>query len=100
MVFEGAAIGKSRQLIVQCHPSIAGDLLFEHDQDHADRDKRLLHVPHMRDDIGIGAERHDKWMNKETYCPDEEPGQDSETASALDGQTLLKFESGNGIDAR
>ncbi len=48
-VFEEAAVGEAGELIVQGQPLVGGDLLFEHDDEHADGDEELLHVPDFGD---------------------------------------------------
>ena len=53
-VLEEAAIGQAGELVVEGEPLVGGDLLLQHDQDHADGDEGLLHVPDVGGDVGVG----------------------------------------------
>ena len=56
-VLEEAAVGEAGEFVVEGEPLVAGDLLLEHDEDHADGDEGLLHVPDVGGDVGVGGVR-------------------------------------------
>ena len=98
-LFEGAAVGQAGELVVEGEPLVADDLFFEHDEDHADGDEGLLHVPDVGGDVGELAVADDEGMDEEAERPDEEAGEDGEAAGAVAGQAVFEFEGGDGVDA-
>ena len=52
-ILEEAAVGEAGELVVEGVPLVAGDLLLEHDEEHADGDEELLHVPDLGGDVGV-----------------------------------------------
>ena len=55
-LLEETAVGQAGELVVKREPLVAGDLLLKHEQDHTDGDERLLHVPDVRGDVGVGGQ--------------------------------------------
>ncbi len=97
-IFERPPVGQPRELVVQGEPTVIGDLLFQHDQDHTDGDEGLLHVPDVRGDVGIGAVSNDEGVQKEEERPDGEAGNNGEAACAVTRQLTVEVHRGNGID--
>ena len=81
-------LGEAGELVVEGEPLVAGDLLLEHDEDHADGDEGLLHVPDVGGDVGVGGVVDDPGMDEEAECPDEEAGEDGEASGALAGEAV------------
>lgn len=98
MIFKGTAIGQASQFVMQGQPPVAGDLLFQHYKDHADGDERLLHVPDVGGDIGIGPVGNDKRMQEEEEGPDGKTGDNSQPACTASRQFAVKVDGGEGVD--
>ena len=79
-------------------PAVAGDLLFEHDENHADGDERLLHVPDVRRDVGVGAMGDDEGVEEEEESPDDESGKDGKPASAAARQAAVEVDRRDRVD--
>ena len=98
-VFEEAAVGESGELIVESEPFVIGDLVFEHDDEHADGDEELLHVPDLGDEVLPVGTVGDPGMDEEAERPDEESADDGDFSGASGGDTFLEGEAGEDVDA-
>src|SRR5580698_9638352 len=97
-VLEEAAVGEAGELVVEGEPLVTGDLLLEHDEDHADGDEGLLHVPDVRGDVGVGGVVDDPGMEEEAQRPDGEAGEDSEAAGAVAWEAALEVDGGDAVN--
>ena len=97
-IFEEAAVGEAGEFVVECQPLIAGDLFLEHDEDHADGDEGLLHVPDVGCDVGVGGVLDDPGMYEEAERPDKEAGEDGEASGALAGEAVAEVDGGDEVD--
>ncbi len=97
VILEGAAVGQAGEIVVQGEPLVIGDLLLQHDENHAQGDESLLHVPDVGGDIGVVAIGDDEGVDEEAESPDVEAGQDGQTSGAFAGEAMLELERGDGV---
>src|SRR5437899_2269019 len=97
-VFKGSAVGQAGELVVVGEPAVAGDLLLEHNENHADGDEGLLHVPNVGGDVGVGAIGDDEGVKEEEEGPDDKSGEDGEAAGAAARQAAVEVDGGDGVD--
>src|SRR5580704_1328646 len=87
-VLEEAAVSEAGELIMEGQPLVGGDLVFEHDDEHADGDKELLHVPDLGDyGLPMGPVG-DPGMDEKAERPDKEAAHDGNFSDVIAGEAL------------
>ncbi len=89
-VFEETAVGKASEMVVEGVPLVAGDALLEHDEEHADDDEELLHVPYLGGDFVELRMAGYPGVEEKNKGPDDESSDDGVLADALARKTELE----------
>jgi len=77
-------------VIVEGVPVVAGDAALEHDEEHADDDEELLHVPDLGGDVVVFRMVGDPGVEEKDKRPDDESGDDGVLADAFARETKLE----------
>ncbi len=97
-LLEEPAVGETGELVVEGVPLVAGNLLLEHNEEHADGDEELLHAPDLGGEVGVLGMIGNPGMQEEDESPQDKAADDSVLAEAFAGKPELEDDCGGEIE--